>query len=491
MATYTWKGGAGSTTATRTDWTNPSNWTSTDGGAQYPGYAAGDTAVIGYQTSVPTLSTSITLAALTMVSGPSDSNKAILTIKGALIVNSPLTLGTNTILNLSGTGVKFTDTAGVTLAGGAITSSTGASISADTAVTGYGSVVLKVHDAGAYTASGGILTIDRDVDLTGTVATTFRIDDQSTLQFAASVGVSVKPTVTFLGGDNGVLNFVQGNAPATQIYFGTISGFSGTDQIIFYGYDAILGGDQLHTDPIHHTATITNSAGVDEITFTFSASTSLSDFSLSYGPVGSPWEGQEWITYCFMPGTRVATPAGEVAVETLKPGDLVLTSAGEAKPVNWVGRQSVARRFSDPLRNWPVRVKAGALADNVPRRDLLLSPDHALFLDGAMFQAGALVNGTSVVRETDVPDTWTYYHIELDDHSLILAEGAPAETFVDNIDRLAFDNWDEFEALYPDGKALVELPYPRAKAWRQTPRHIRALLAERAEAIGAETAAAA
>ena len=61
-------------------------------------------------------------------------------------------------------------------------------------------------------------------------------------------------------------------------------------------------------------------------------------------------------------------------------------------------------------------------------------------------------------------------------HSLILAEDVPAETFVDNVDRLAFDNWDEHEALYPNGKPIAEMPYPRAKAYRQVPKAVRHLL---------------
>ncbi|MBV8744346.1 MAG: Hint domain-containing protein, partial [Xanthobacteraceae bacterium] len=126
------------------------------------------------------------------------------------------------------------------------------------------------------------------------------------------------------------------------------------------------------------------------------------------------------------------------------------------------------------------RVRAGALGEDLPQRDLLVSPDHALLIDGVLVQTGALVNGTSVTRESNVPMTYTYYHLELDDHSLILAEGVPAETFVDNMDRLAFDNWDEHEALYPQGKAITEMDYPRAKAHRQVPKAIRERLARRA-----------
>jgi hypothetical protein len=190
-------------------------------------------------------------------------------------------------------------------------------------------------------------------------------------------------------------------------------------------------------------------------------------------------------TVCFMAGTRIATPAGEAEVETLRPGDLVLTHDGRTVPVCWLGRQTVSTIFTPKLRVLPIRIKAGALADNVPARDLLVSPDHAMLVGGILVHAGALVNGASIMRETDVPTAFTYYHVETDDHSLILAEGAPAETFVDNVDRLHFDNWAEHEALYPQGKTIDELPYPRAKSHRQTPVYLRVMLTERAMAIGA------
>jgi autotransporter passenger strand-loop-strand repeat protein len=185
------------------------------------------------------------------------------------------------------------------------------------------------------------------------------------------------------------------------------------------------------------------------------------------------------VAFCFMPGTMIRTPGGEVAVEALQRGDLLMTADGRTMPVSWIGRQTVCTSFSELLRVLPVRIKAGALGDSVPSRDLLLSPDHAILLGDILIQAGALVNGTSIVRETNVPRTFTYYHVEVDDHSLILAENTPAETFIDNVDRLAFDNWREHEALYPNGKSIVEMPYPRAKAHRQVPRAIREQLSTR------------
>ncbi|MGY4509014.1 Hint domain-containing protein [Bradyrhizobium sp. USDA 3650] len=189
------------------------------------------------------------------------------------------------------------------------------------------------------------------------------------------------------------------------------------------------------------------------------------------------------VTFCFYSGTLIRTPQGDVAVEALKRGDLVLTHDGRTVPVDWVGIQTVSTVFADKMRSLPIRVRAGALGSNTPTRDLLISPDHALLVDGMLIQAGALVNGSSITREPEVPATFTYYHVEVEDHSLVLAEGTPAETFIDNVDRLGFDNWAEHVALYPHGKQIDELPYPRAKSHRQVPVSTRIVLAARAEAL--------
>lgn len=195
--------------------------------------------------------------------------------------------------------------------------------------------------------------------------------------------------------------------------------------------------------------------------------------------------GEVIITYeaaCYYPGTRIGTPAGEVPVEDLHIGDAVLTADGDARPVRWIGRNTVSTRFGDPLRILPIRIKAGALGDGLPARDLLVSPDHAVLVEDVLIQAGALVNGISVIRESQVPETFTYYHVELAAHALLLAEGTPAETFVDNIDRMAFDNWAEHEALY-GAAPIAEMPYARVKAARQLPARLRQKMQARARIL--------
>ena len=186
---------------------------------------------------------------------------------------------------------------------------------------------------------------------------------------------------------------------------------------------------------------------------------------------------------CFIAGALIATPSGDVKVEDLRRGDLVSTVSGESRPVLWIGLRKVSTDGDDATRAFPVRIRRGALADNVPSRDLLVSPDHAIMVEGVLIQASALANGVSIVRESAMPAEFVYYHVELDRHDLIFANGALAETFVDNVDRMGFDNWDEHQKLFPDGNPIVEMPYPRAKAHRQVPAFVREKLASRAAAL--------
>jgi hypothetical protein len=185
---------------------------------------------------------------------------------------------------------------------------------------------------------------------------------------------------------------------------------------------------------------------------------------------------------CFMAGTMIATPGGEVAVETLQAGDLVCLADGRVLPLRWLARATVHASPSDPMLMMPVRVRAGALDGHLPVRDLLVSPDHALLLDGILVQAGALVNGTSITRELGTKRGFTYYHPELGEHALILAEGVAAESFIDNIARETFDNWAEFEAS--GAEPAPELDLPRAKSARQVPDAIHARLAAIAAQCG-------
>ncbi|MFC0410070.1 Hint domain-containing protein, partial [Roseomonas elaeocarpi] len=131
---------------------------------------------------------------------------------------------------------------------------------------------------------------------------------------------------------------------------------------------------------------------------------------------------------CYARGTRILTDRGEVPVEELREGDRVrvLLGAEGFRPVRWVGHRRVALRHHPmPERARPVRFRAGSLAEGVPHRDLLVSPDHALFLRGVLVHAETLINGATVVQE-EVAEV-EYFHVELDAHDVMVAEGAAAE----------------------------------------------------------------
>ncbi|MGO9700162.1 MAG: Hint domain-containing protein [Xanthobacteraceae bacterium] len=154
-------------------------------------------------------------------------------------------------------------------------------------------------------------------------------------------------------------------------------------------------------------------------------------------------------TPCYCPGTLIATPRGEQRVEELKIGDEVMTASGAARPIKWIGKRSYRGRFVMGRKDiLPVCIKAGALEDNVPKRDLWISPNHAMYLDGVLIEAKDLVNGVSVVQAQSV-ESIEYFHVELETHDVIIAEGALAESFIDDDSRFLFHNAREYRALYP------------------------------------------
>jgi len=171
----------------------------------------------------------------------------------------------------------------------------------------------------------------------------------------------------------------------------------------------------------------------------------------------------EWVSYgvsgevlqtpCFAAGTRIMTAHGEVAVEALRAGDLVVTLGLRGpwlRPVRWVGRRAVdCARHPRPQSVLPVVILPGALGPGVPHRALRVSPDHALYLDGRLVPAGRLVDGQAILQPAGARRV-VYHHVELDAHDVILAEGAAAESWLDGGNRAQFDNGGALVALHPE-----------------------------------------
>lgn len=154
---------------------------------------------------------------------------------------------------------------------------------------------------------------------------------------------------------------------------------------------------------------------------------------------------------CFLSGTRLLTPAGEVAIEDLAIGDLVTTESGEARASRWIGRITVDRDGDNPWHAdaMPVRVAKDAFGKGSPHRDLYLSRSHMVHLHGVLIPIGDLINGRTIAA-VDIEGDWLlYYHVELETHDVVIAEGAPCETLMTTAEKLAaFDNADQYYALY-------------------------------------------
>jgi Hint domain len=150
---------------------------------------------------------------------------------------------------------------------------------------------------------------------------------------------------------------------------------------------------------------------------------------------------------CFAAGTRIATAHGPVLVEELRVGDRVVTADGRIEPVRWIGSRTIdCARHPNPDAVWPVRVAAGAFGSGRPGRDLFLSPDHAVLVDGSLVPVKLLVDDASIVQ-IERPKV-AYYHIELSCHELVLAEGLVVESYLDVGDQM--NVMGETMRLFPD-----------------------------------------
>jgi Hint domain len=170
-----------------------------------------------------------------------------------------------------------------------------------------------------------------------------------------------------------------------------------------------------------------------------------------YRPFGQNKHTSKTAHRCFFRGTRILTVKGETEIENISIGDRVVTAKGDRQAVKWIGRQRFKKAAGSSWQKdiLPVRISRFALDEQAPRRDLYVSPGHALFLGGILIPASFLVNGKNIVQAMpDGAEDIEYFHIELETHEVILAEGVPAETLLVKAGREMFDNFVEYERLY-------------------------------------------
>jgi autotransporter-associated beta strand protein len=229
----------------------------------------------------------------------------------------------------------------------------------------------------------------------------------------------------------------------------TIDGFTAGDTIDLTSIRNVSGS---HVDMNYQTNVLTITEGGTTYQLDFNPNESFAHDYFHLAADGSGTSIMENGIACYCRGTLIAVASEEVPVERLAIGDKVLTASGALRPIKWIGRRSYGGRFILGRKDiLPICFKADALGDGLPRRDLLISPRHAMYFEhegrGVLIEARDLVNGVSIVQVEQIEEV-EYFHIELDGHDVIIAEGALSETFVDDDSRGMFHNVHEYAELY-------------------------------------------
>jgi autotransporter passenger strand-loop-strand repeat protein len=280
---------------------------------------------------------------------------------------------------------------------------------ADTPPGGIGGII-----ANAVVNSGGFVTISR-----GGTGTDITLDNSGT-EVVSSGGIAIRTTVSAGGTiDVAHLSFTSGGSAS-----------------------------------VNSTSLLTVSVGGHSYAQQLAGSYADLHFVLSAASGGGTAVTAE-VVPCFLAGTRILTDRGEATVEDLRVGDLVQTVLGAALvPIIWIGhRQLDCARHPHPREVWPVRIAAGAFGPGRPHTDLFLSPDHAIYLNAVLIPVKHLINGSSIAQVS--VDRVTYHHIELAQHDVLLAEGLPAESFLDLRDGANYANRPSPTRLYPDYSARM------------------------------------
>ncbi|HEY2617338.1 MAG TPA: Hint domain-containing protein [Acetobacteraceae bacterium] len=341
----------------------------------------------------------------------------VLLNSGSVALGNLLLAGFNTYANLSFVGLGSAPAQLPTLDIEGATLTVGGSILDSGSVT-FPAINTPIGPINSAAATGGG-TIDlgqgASIDIAGTVA--------AAIDFH------------FNDGSGNVLE-IDGDSKLTPAAFaGTITGYTPGDTILLPNVPADVSG-------VATTGSYDITTGVLSITVGDPVTIDLNipGFASSSGPVALTAVGNGIeVVVCFLAGTRIATVSGEVPVEELTIGDRVRTASGRTRPIVWIGTGRVMAARGRRSAATPVIVRKGALSDNVPARDLRVTKGHSLFIDDVLIPVEFLVNHRTILWD-DHANEVTIYHVELETHDVLVANGAPAESYRDDGNRWLFQN---------------------------------------------------
>jgi hypothetical protein len=351
-----------------------------------------------------------------------------------------LEIGSNqlTVTNAGGQAGTVTVSAGtISISGGTLSATGGFSAAAGSAISGSGTLIGTIAGAGLYQATVGTLRLESAVLAS---ATRLEIANNGPAVLRLDGTVASGAAIAFLA--------AVGTLDLTDISGNLLQGFSGTIKDLAVGSSATVPTNQIDLAGLA-TANITGT-GLNTSTDVLTVTTTGGMFTLQLSGSYASGTNVDWITDgagtgsdlflstvpCFCRGTLIQTARGEVPVEELAVGDRVETLSGSVKPIVWIGMGRSLVTGANKLAR-PIIVRRGALADGVPHRDLYLTHGHALYFDGVLIPVENLVNHRSIVWD-ERARVVEYYHLELEDHDVVLANGTPAETYYDASNRASF-----------------------------------------------------
>ncbi len=249
--------------------------------------------------------------------------------------------------------------------------------------------------------------------------------------YTSSISWDVNSAILPVGGtlDLGLVSPVGGTGTLTSITFELTE--DGVIVVPETTFSSAGEADLFFTDNLMNLGAA--AAGVTgDLNVTATMSETLSGSGDGYG-----FDFMVGVVPCFAAGTRILTERGEVRVERLRVGDRAVSAFGGSCEIVWIGHREVnCTRHPAPSEVWPVRILPGAFGPGLPERELWLSPDHAVLVGGVLIPVKYLVNETTVMQEAVA--RVVYWHVECAQHEVLLAEGLPAESYLDTGNRGAF-----------------------------------------------------
>ncbi|OAJ66294.1 Hint domain-containing protein [Gluconobacter cerinus] len=327
-------------------------------------------------------------------------------------------------------------------------------------VTGLTGGVVNALTGATFTADGGTISMDSASTISALSGSTYNISSGGKLilnsvQNQAAISALSGSKVAF--GKGGGTLLINPGSNVSVISFQSISGFENAGSTIeIPGATKVVSvskngnSTNIVTD---NGKTITVSGDFYDYGTNNNLFQSYQDGNLfiSSTPVNNT--SQAGVLVCFLRNSIISVPNGKKAVQDIVMGDEVLCykdGVTYTDIVRWAGHAHCTVRPYLPLdqAGYPVRILKDAVSDGVPFKDMLITAEHCLFFEGKFVPARMLVNGRSIFYDTSIT-SYDYYHIETEEHSVIMADGMLTESYLDTGNRNAFRQAGEVVSLTP------------------------------------------